>query len=251
MENPILHSLKARKSVRVFLDKPIPEEICRDIIAAALQAPSAGCQMLYSIINVTDQTLKDRLAVTCDNQRFIAEAHLVLVFLADCRRWYDSYRYAQVKNVRPPSESDLMLACADAVIAAQNTVVAAEAFEVGSCYIGDIMEQVEEHRALLHLDEYVYPAAMLVFGYPTDQQKKRPKPERFHPRHLVFENHYRRLSEAEHREMLSDWAARSGKQNFDFDNYLSQFCARKYMSDFSSEMARSMKVYLRAFSQTE
>ena len=39
-----------------------------------------------------------------------------------------------------------MLAMADACIAAQNSVVAAESLGVGSCYIGDILENVEEHR---------------------------------------------------------------------------------------------------------
>ena len=35
---------------------------------------------------------------------------------------------------------DLMLAVTDTAIAAQNAVVAAESFGIGSCYIGDIME---------------------------------------------------------------------------------------------------------------
>ena len=69
-----------------------------------------------------------------------------------------------------------MLAITDTAIAAQNAVVAAESLGIGSCYIGDIMENCEEQRRLLQLPEYVFPAVMLVFGWPTMQQKQRQKP---------------------------------------------------------------------------
>ena len=38
---------------------------------------------LFTIIDVTDQEKKDILVKTCDNQPFIAQAPLVLVFCAD------------------------------------------------------------------------------------------------------------------------------------------------------------------------
>ncbi|MFR2562940.1 MAG: nitroreductase family protein [Anaeromassilibacillus sp.] len=137
MDNPILQSLWDRKSTRVFLEKPIPKEAQEIILGAAMQAPTAGNQMLYTILQITDQNLKERLAETCDHQPFIAKAPLVLVFLADFQRWYDAFVFAGC-NPRLPAEGDLMLAVADACIAAQNSVVAAQSLGIGSCYIGDI-----------------------------------------------------------------------------------------------------------------
>lgn len=46
---------------------------------------------------------------------------------------------------------------------------------IGSCYIGDIMEQYETHRDLFGLPKYAVPAAMVVFGYPSRQQQERKK----------------------------------------------------------------------------
>lgn len=63
----------------------------------------------------------------------------------------------------------MLLAVEDAVIAAQNSVTAAESLGIGSCYIGDVMEHAEEMKGLLSLPAYVYPACMLVFGHPTGQ----------------------------------------------------------------------------------
>lgn len=89
--NEIIKSLYDRKSVRVYEDRPIPEKMKQIILEAAAQAPSAGCQQLYTILDITDQKLKDELVKTCDNQPFIATAPMVLVFCADCKKWYDAY----------------------------------------------------------------------------------------------------------------------------------------------------------------
>ena len=60
--NPILQSLYARKSVRVFEEKAIPAGMKQAILEAATQAPSAGCQQLYTILDITDPALKAALA---------------------------------------------------------------------------------------------------------------------------------------------------------------------------------------------
>ena len=163
--NPILQSLFDRKSVRVYEEKPIPAEMKQAILEAAAQAPSAGCQQLYTILDITDPALKEALAESCDHQPFIAKAPLVLVFCADCKKWYDAYLEVGC-TPRTPGVGDLMLAVTDTAIAAQNAVVAAESFGIGSCYIGDIMENCDTQRSLLHLPDYVFPAVMLVFGWP-------------------------------------------------------------------------------------
>lgn len=244
--NETIAQLKRRKSVRIFEDRLLPIEIKDAILDSAFQAPTAGAMMLYSIIDITDQNLKDRLSVTCDNQPFIAEAPLVLIFLADYQRWYDTFIYSGCE-ARKPSEGDLLLACADAVIAAQNSVVAAESMGVGSCYIGDILENQETVSKLLNLPDYVVPAAMLVYGYPVKSQLARKKPARFDKEYIVHENSYRKFTPQEHIEMHSRWNKKAGTHVKDSVESIRAFCARKYMSDFSLEMNRSAKKYMEKF----
>ena len=240
--NETINVLMKRKSVRVYEDREIPQEAKEAILAAAMRAPTAGNSMLYSILDVTDQALKDKLAETCDHQPFIASAPLVLVFLADYRRWVRKFHQAGCEEVPAPRLSDLILATNDTVIAAHAACVAAESLGIGSCYIGDILEQCETHRALLHLPEYVVPAAMLVFGYPTRQQQEREKPARCDLRHIVHENAYRPMDGAELEEML---AHQAGERPY--ADWLRAFCQRKYNSGFSREMSRSAAVYLEQF----
>lgn len=239
--NAIIDSLFRRKSMRVFTGEPICAEHKELILQSAYQAPTAGNQQMYAILDITDEALKQRLAVTCDNQPFIAKAQMVLIFLADMQKWYDTFLEGGCEP-RKPGVGDLMLSVTDAVIAAQNAVVAAESLGIGSCYIGDIVEHCEEHRELLHLPEYVFPAAMLVFGYPTEQQIQRKKPLRNGTEHIVSENVYQRKSPNELREMH-----RKELQGKTFEEWSQAFCKRKYNSEFSREMSRSIQVYLDAY----
>ena len=143
-----------------------------------------------------------------------------------------------------PARGDAVLAIEDAMIAAQNAVMAAQSMGIGSCYIGDILENREEMVELLGLDEYVLPATLLVFGYPTEQQLEREKPRRFNERYIVQKNRYTRMGERELRSMFDELHVESG---YSFEAYLQAFCARKYMSAFAREMDRSVRKYLEAF----
>ncbi len=243
--NDTIQQLFDRKSVRVFTDREITPEEKALILDAAAQAPTAGNQQLYTILDITDQAIKEKLVDSCDHQPFIAQAKMVLVFCADCLKWYDAFRTGGCAP-RDPGVGDLLLAVSDATIAAQNAVVAAESMGIGSCYIGDIMENYEQQKEILNLPRYVFPCAMLVFGYPTDQQKNRPKPPRSDRQYIVHENGYRQMDKDELQAMLS---VKSGQP--DYNKWLEAFCNRKYNSDFSREMSRSVGKYLEEFSKSD
>jgi nitroreductase len=254
--NQVIDVLLKRKSIRAYEQEPISSEIKTQILQATLRAPTAGNMMLYSIVDVTDQAVKDRLAKTCDDQPFIAKAPLVWLFLADYQRWQDYFIHCGVEQIcadkgesmRKPSEGDLFLACSDALIAAQNAVIAAEALGLGSCYIGDIMEQYETHKELFKLPKYVFPICLLCFGYPTEQQKNRPQPDRFDEKFIVFENQYHQLEKQEFDEMFS----RRHKQVFNGRDSIEgainvgqAMYRRKFSAEFSTEMTRSVRLMLK------
>ncbi len=247
--NEIIKSLYDRKSVRQFEDKKVPSDIKQELLNATLQAPSAGNQILYSIIDVTDEKLKEELSKSCDNQPFIKTAPLVFIFVADHTRWHKSFTLAKAEP-KDTGVGDLFIAITDAAIAAQNMVVAAESLGLGSCYIGDIMENCELHREMLNLPLESVPVCMLVLGYPTQSQIDRKKPDRFNTKYIVGENTYPHLSDEELKECYYDRANKSkveGREVQSFDDFMQAFCKRKFNSDFSKEMKRSIEVYLKAF----
>ena len=260
--NEVMRILLERKSVRAYEKREIGEREKAEILAATMRAPTAGNMMLYSIIEVKDQSAKDTLAGTCDNQPFIATAPLVLLFLADYQRWFDYFKQSGMEKLtrqrgelfRTPQEGDLLISCCDALIAAQTAVIAAESLGIGSCYIGDIMEKYEVHRDLFALPQYALPICLVCFGYPTGQQKARPRTPRFDDKFIVFENRYKRLTPEEYTEMFREReeraraaattdpaaadAARSVGQRMYF---------QKFNADFSKEMTRSVREMLRSW----
>ena len=243
--NEVIRQLYERKSMRVFEDREISAEDKALILESAAMAPSAGNQQLYTILDITDATLKENLVDSCDHQPFIATGKMVLIICADCQKWYEAFLACGCEP-RKPGVGDLLLAVSDANIAAQNMVVAAQSLGIGSCYIGDIMENCEIHREMLNLPEYVFPAAMLVFGYPTKQQLEREKPERVAMKHIVHENGYRHMGREELKEMFAPKAAAQT-----YENWMKAFCNRKFNSEFSKEMTRSVGEYLKNFEENK
>lgn len=248
--NDTLKTIFDRKSLRTFAEK----DICKDdrelLLQAGMRAPTAGNLMSYTIIDVKDQRTKEILAETCDNQPMIAKAPMVLIFLADMQRLYDYFDYSGVPNLCKktgisyvkPQEGDFLLAANDAIVAAENVVIAAESLGLGSCYIGDIIENFETHRDLFELPRWTFPVTMLIIGYPK-QKKSNSVITRFPTEFIVHKNSYRRLSRQDFDSMFHETREHFGNAPFlkGAENLGQHIYLRKFSSDFMIEMRRSFK----------
>ncbi|MFC2078900.1 nitroreductase family protein [Candidatus Bipolaricaulota bacterium] len=207
--NETLRLIHDRVSVRRYEQRPIEPGHIDAIVHSAIRAPTAGNLMLYSILQIDDPHKKARLAETCEHV-FIADAPLVLLFLADMQRWHDYYQafnvpqYCQREGLSfdTPDAGKLMMACCDALLAAQNSVIAAESLGIGSCYIGDILGHCKEHRALFELPPWTFPIALLCYGYVPDESERKPR-ERFDRRFIHHQDVYRRLNKSDFLQMMA------------------------------------------------
>jgi nitroreductase len=249
--NQTLDTILNRKSIRAYTEKPIEPEVKDQILKATLRSPTAGNLMLYSIIEVTQQKTKDKLAITCDNQPFIAKAPFVLLFLADYQRWIDYYEASDIETFckeqklpkRMPDKGDLFLACCDALIAAQTSVIAAESLGLGSCYIGDIMENYETHKEIFNLPSHVFPITMVCYGYPTKLQKNRELTQRFASEYICFKDTYKRFNKNDFNTMFEQRQKQVfGKRKTikGAENMAQYMYQKKYAAAFTTEMNRSV-----------
>ncbi len=255
--NETIDTILKRHSVRAYQDRPIDPEHQDQILTAAFRAPTAGNLMLYSIIRVSDQMMKEKLVASCDHQPFIAQAPLVLVFLADYQRWWDAFMASEVpkfcqdnnQELRTPAEGDLLLACCDALIAAQNAVIAAEALGIGSCYIGDIMENYEFHQQLFDLPPYVFLITMLCLGYPKNPKPPKKLQPRYPKEYILHENTYQRFNPEVHREMLTERSPRQFHGNA--TNFGQHIYSMKFSADFTREMTRSVRAAIDRWTKSQ
>jgi FMN reductase (NADPH)/FMN reductase [NAD(P)H] len=250
--NEVLRLIEERTSVRSFADRPVSNEDLAALLHSAVRAPTAGNMMLYSIVHVGEPDKKRRLAETCGHT-FIASAPLVLVFLADMQRWVDYFErfgvpeYCEQEGIpfRLPDSGKFVMACCDALIAAQTTVLAAESLGMGSCYVGDIVAHREEHSSLLRLPRWAFPAAMLCYGYPSDEVERRPR-KRFAVKHIVHRDVYQRLGRAEYEEMMRPIRERFAGILHRKGLTLPQLTYHSFMSgDGAIEAARSAQAYMK------
>ncbi len=249
--NETLQVIDGRASLRQYANRPIDRRDIERIVECAMRAPTAGNMMLYTILEVADPARKARLAETCGHS-FIAAAPLVLLFLADMQRWVDFFDSNGVpascatagRTYRTPDAAKLLMACSDALAAAENSVIAAESIGIGSCYVGDILGHAEEHRALFDLPEFALPLALVCYGYrPKGAASERA--ERFDAKYIHHQDAYRRFSQGELAEMLARVEAKFARVLAERKTSLAELTYRSFMaSPAADEQRRSVAALL-------
>ena len=164
-----------RASCRSFLPDPIPEDVLRRVLNAGCQSPNGGGFQTYSILCIEDPEKKEALAGLCRNQRFIARAPMNLVFCIDFHRMEQVLRIEPAPFGKPADFKELWMGLIDCAVCAQTVVLAAEAEGLASCYIGNILNKLDQVTALLDLPDKVCPAIMLTVGYPRRRRKQPPR----------------------------------------------------------------------------
>ena len=147
-------AIASRRSIRVYEPKPIPSEDLKTILEAARLAPSAANRQPWHLVVVRDPQRKRLLASACSEQRFIAEADVVIAgvaFPAQSQRWY---------NI-------------DVAIAMENLVLAAASLGYGTCWIGAFREAAV--KELLGIPEDGRVIALTPLGIPAEHPAARER----------------------------------------------------------------------------
>ncbi|WMJ76442.1 MULTISPECIES: nitroreductase family protein [unclassified Sedimentibacter] len=168
MDN-IYYIINNRSSCRNFSDREVSDECLEKILNAACKSPSAGGFQAYSIIKIKNSKTKKKLAELCRNQMFIEKAPVCLLFCIDYRR------IKKICDVLPaPCEAinnfmDFWMAVLSTAICAHTACLAAEAENLKSVYVGNIINTVDKVSELLNIPKYVCPSVMVVLGYPKNK----------------------------------------------------------------------------------
>ncbi|MDO3635939.1 NADPH-dependent oxidoreductase [Mycolicibacterium arseniciresistens] len=166
----------AHRSVRKFLPDPVTDDELTALVAAAQSAPTSSNLQPWSVIAVRDPQRKARLAVLANNQRFIDEAPLFLVWVADLGR---ARRIAQRAGA-PLDGADYLettvIGFVDTALAAQNAAVAAESLGLGTVFVGAVRNRPEEVAAELGLPPHAVAAFGLAVGTADPAEEAAVKP---------------------------------------------------------------------------
>jgi len=174
--NETLDLLNSHASVRQYKDTPISDDQLAAIIGAGQMASTSSNVQAYSVIAVTEPSLKSKLAALAGNQVYIEQCPVFLVWCADLYRLREAASpHLAGSPTYEDSTENLIVATVDVALAAQNAAVAAESLGLGIVYIGGIRNRIAEVSELLGLPELVYPIFGMCVGYPDGAQGQRPR----------------------------------------------------------------------------
>ncbi|MBB6669751.1 oxygen-insensitive NADPH nitroreductase [Cohnella nanjingensis] len=174
--NETISTLLDHRSVRSFLDTPVTEEQLQAIVTAGQMASTSSNVQAYSVIAVTEPSLKRQLAILSGDQAYVEQCPLFLVWCADLYRvCRTAGMYLSDQTTYEDSTESFMVATVDTALAAQNAAVAAESMGLGICYIGGIRNRIAEVSELLRIPELAYPVFGMCVGVPDRKSGQRPR----------------------------------------------------------------------------
>jgi len=180
--NTTLEQIKAHRSIRAYTNQSIAEDVIKEIIKAAQQAPSSSFLQAVSIIRITDKAKRQKIMELAAGQVYVNSAPEFFVFCADF------YRHLRVvPDAKTGFVEQLLIGATDAAMMGQNALIAAESMGLGGVYIGAIRNHPEEIGELLGLPQLVIPLFGLCLGYPSQEPEVKP---RLPMDMVLFENQY-------------------------------------------------------------
>jgi FMN reductase (NADPH) len=198
MNNPVIESLLKHRSVRKFQARALEPEVLDTILNAGIRAATAHNLQHYSILVVDDPAKKKALS---DDPK-VENATMIFALADEYRnkRWLDANGAPFFYN----HPSNLFVAMWDAILVLQNIVTAAESLGLGTVFISK--GQAMDIHGVLGAPDYIFPAGLVLVGYPDEDPPLRPRL----PLQAVFHhNGYHIYTDAEimeyHRQRDQAW----------------------------------------------
>ena len=153
----LLDLIKERRSIRAFLDKPVPEKEIKMILEAGRWAPSASNRQPWNFILIRNKNTLKEIARATGYGWFIGEASFAIAIVGKPRvssKWY----------------------IIDTSLVSMNMMLMAWSLGIGTCWIGSMNK--ERVKQILGLQKNDYLLTVLPFGYI---QGEVPDPTYRHP----------------------------------------------------------------------
>jgi len=149
-----LECIHTRRSIRKYLDKDVPDDLIKQILEAAMTAPSAGNQQPWQFVVITDRILLDKIPEFHEYAQMCKEAHLAILVCADISSLRHEGMWEQ-----------------DCSAATQNILLAAHALGLGAVWCGVYPRELKMKgfTQLLKIPEKIIPFSLIPIGYTTQK----------------------------------------------------------------------------------
>jgi nitroreductase len=160
--NPRLNFLFSRRSIRTYRQQDVPDGLVRDLLEAAMAAPSAVAKDPWAFVLVRNRRMLSKIAEGLPNGTMLRDAAFGIVVCGDLQRVHDRQL------------SYLLQDCSAAI---ENLLLAANGLGLGACWLGvhPREERVKHIRSLLNIPDPVIPVAAIAVGWPAESPDPRTR----------------------------------------------------------------------------
>lgn len=155
----LMKVIEDRRSIRAYKNKEVETEKLNSVLEAGRLAPSANNRQEWGFIVVRDKEKIQKLAVASKNQKFVAEAPIVLVACG-----------TEIDNVMTCGQPTYAL---DVSIAFSFMMLEATNQGLGTCWLGAFYE--DQVKEILEIPNNIRVVAMTPLGYPDSTPSERPR----------------------------------------------------------------------------
>lgn len=154
-------AIRTRRSIREYTSQAVPDDLIKELLAAAMSAPSSGDERPWHYIVVNARGQLDALAAVLPYGQMLKRAPLAIVVCGDL--WLEEFKDNWIQ---------------DCSAATQNLLLAAHAKGLGAVWVGVYPEtdRIVGIRKLLHLPTHVIPLSVVPVGYPL---RRKPPADRY------------------------------------------------------------------------
>ncbi len=154
-ESPVLQAIYERRSVRHFLETPVPRDLIMTALAAASWAPSGLNNQPWRFAVIWDKPWQEALAGLTRYGHILTSAAVLIAVFLDKEASYDYTKDCQAIG-----------ACL------QNLWLSLHALDLGAVWIGEILKNKERVLEILNLPDRLELMAVMAVGYPAHRHQK-------------------------------------------------------------------------------
>jgi len=150
-----MEAILSRRSIRRYTDKPVSDEVVKELLEAAMSAPSAGNEQPWHFVVIRDRQILNEIPKIHPYSGMLKEAPLGILICGD--ESLQKYKGYWVQ---------------DCSAATENLLIAINAKGLGGVWLGvyPIEDRVIGIRKLLGMPESVIPFSLISLGYPAEQK---------------------------------------------------------------------------------
>ena len=175
MTNETIASQLAHRTIRAYKEQPLTEAEIETLMEVARHTATASYLQGYTVLHITDPQVREKIYAASGQPYVGGTKGDMFIFVVDLYR-NSRIRAEQGVSSEALSSMNLFLTGAeDALLAAQNVVVAAESMGLGTVYLGSILADPRLVVDALELPELTFPILGLLVGHSDQEPGQKPR----------------------------------------------------------------------------